>query len=140
MSLYKKILVTLEGTPTDRAIIEHVKPLAKAMRSRVVLLHVASGVPAKYHGTDAAGKEVEEGRAGLEKVRAEFAAAGVTVEAELAYGEPAKEIVKWVNRKGCDLVAMSTHGHQFVADLLLGTTAFQVQHSLSVPVLLLRAK
>ena len=73
-------------------------------------------------------------------MRAELTADGIPVEAELAYGEPAKEIVNWVNRKGCDLVAMSTHGHKFVADLVLGTTAFQVQHSLSVPVLLLRAK
>ncbi len=140
MSLYKKILVTLEGTPTDRAIIDHVKPLAKAMHSRIVLLHVASGVPAKYHGTDAAGKEVEEGKAGLERVRTELAAVGIPVEAELAYGEPVTEIVNWVKRKGCDLVAMSTHGHQFVADLVLGTTAIKVQHSISVPVLLLRAK
>ncbi len=140
MSLYKTILVTLEGTATDRAIIDHVKPLAKAMQSQVVLLHVASGVPAKYHQTDAAGKEVEEGKVGLEKVRAEFAAAGIPAEAELAYGEPAKEIVNWVNKKGCDLVAMSTHGHQFMADLVLGTTAIRVQHSVSVPVLLLRAK
>ncbi|HOX55392.1 MAG TPA: universal stress protein [Candidatus Paceibacterota bacterium] len=140
MSLYKKILVTLEGTPTDRAIIEHIKLLARAMQSRVVLLHVASGVPAKYHGTDAAGTEVEEGKAGLERVRAELAAAGISVEAELAYGEPVKEIVSWVQRKGCDLVAMSTHGHQFMADLVLGTTAFKVQHSISVPMLLLRAK
>ena len=67
-------------------------------------------------------------------------AAGIPTEAELAYGEPAKEIVKWVEQKGCDLVAMSTHGHKFVADLVLGTTAFQVQHSLRVPVLLLRAR
>ena len=58
MSLYKTILVTLEGTPTDRAIVEHVIPLAQLMKSRVVLLHVASGVAAKYHRTDAAGKEV----------------------------------------------------------------------------------
>ncbi|HOC55735.1 MAG TPA: universal stress protein [Verrucomicrobiota bacterium] len=140
MSLYKTILVTLEGTPTDRAIIEHVKLLAKAMQSRVVLLHVASGVPAKYHRTDAAGKEVEESKAGLQRVRDELVAAGIKTDAELAYGEPAKEIVKWVKRKGCDLVAMSTHGHQFMADLMLGTTAFRVQHSLSVPVLMLRAK
>lgn len=140
MSLYKTILVTLEGTPTDRAIIEHVKLLAKAMQSRVVLLHVASGVPAKYHRTDAAGKEIEESKAGLERVRAELAAAGIKTDAELAYGEPAKEIVKWVKRKGCDLVAMSTHGHQFMADLVLGTTATRVQHRLSVPVLMLRAK
>ncbi len=140
MSLYKTILVTLEGTPTDRAIIEHIKPLAQALKSRVVLLHVASGVPAMYHRSDAAGREVEEGRANLERVRAEFTAAGIPAEQELAYGDPAAEIVKWVNRKGCDLVAMSTHGHKFVADLVLGTTAFQVQHGLSVPVLLLRAK
>ena len=76
----------------------------------------------------------------LERVRAELAAAGIKTDAELAYGEPAKEIVKWVKRKGCDLVAMSTHGHQFMADLVLGTTAIRVQHSLSVPVLMLRAK
>jgi hypothetical protein len=35
---------------------------------------------------------------------------------------------------------MSTHGHKFVADLVLGTTAIRVQHGISVPVLLLRAK
>jgi nucleotide-binding universal stress UspA family protein len=66
--------------------------------------------------------------------------AGIPVQAELAYGDPATEIVKWVGRKGCDLVAMSTHGHRFWADLFLGTTANRVQHSIGVPVLLLRAK
>ena len=140
MSLYKTILVTLEGTPTDRAIIEHIKLLARSMQSRVVLLHVATGVPAQYHRTDAAGKEVEESKVFLGRVREEFAAAGITTEAQLAYGEPAKEIVNWVQQNGCDLVAMSTHGHQLIADLVLGTTAIRVQHSLSVPVLLLRAK
>ena len=140
MSLYKTILVTLDGTPTDRAIIEHIKLLARSMQSRVVLLHVATGVPAKYHRTDAAGKEVEESKAFLGRVRDEFIAAGIPAEAQLAYGEPAKEIVNWVQQNGCDLVAMSTHGHQLLADLVLGTTAIRVQHGLSVPVLLLRAK
>jgi nucleotide-binding universal stress UspA family protein len=140
MSLYKTILVTLEGTPTDRAIIEHIKLLARSMQSRIILLHVATGVPAKYHRTDAAGKEVEESKAFLVRVRDEFAAAGVPADAQLAYGDPAKEIVKWVKKNGCDLVAMSTHGHQLIADLLLGTTANRVQHNISVPVLLLRAK
>jgi nucleotide-binding universal stress UspA family protein len=138
--MYKKILVTLDGTRTDRAIIEHIKPLAKLMQSRVVLLHVATGVPAKYHRSDAAGKEVEESKAYLGQIRAELVAMGINAEAELAYGDPATEIIRWVKEYGCDLVAMSTHGHQFVADLVLGTTAIRVQHSLSVPVLLLRAK
>jgi len=140
MSLYKTILVTLEGTATDRAIIDHIKLLAPAMQSRVVLLHVATGVPAKYHRTDAAGKEVEESKSFLGRVQAEFTAAGISAEAQLAYGEPAKEIVNWVQQKKPDLVAMGTHGHHFVADLVLGTTAITVQHSVSVPVLLLRAR
>jgi nucleotide-binding universal stress UspA family protein len=140
MSLYKTILMPLEGTPTDRAIINHIKLLAPAMKSCVVLLHVATGVPAKYHRTDAAGKEIEESKAFLDRILDEFTAAGIPTEVELAYGEPAKEIVKWVKREGCDLVAMSTHGHQLIADLVLGTTAIHVQHSISVPVLMLRAK
>jgi nucleotide-binding universal stress UspA family protein len=138
--MYKTILVTLDRTKTDRAIIEHIKLLGKLMESRVVLLHVASGVPAKYHRSDAVGREIEESQAYLGGVRDEMIAAGVNTEAELAYGEPAKEIVKWVQEKGCDLVAMSTHGHQFIADLVLGDTAVHVQHNISVPVLLLRAK
>lgn len=138
--MYEKILVTLDGTKTDRAIIEHIKPLARMMHSQVILFHVASGVPAKYHRSDAVGKEVQESKAYLGRVREELSQAGVTAEAELAFGEPAKEIIRWVKEKGCDLVAMSTHGHQFVADLVLGTTAIRVQHSISVPVLLLRAK
>lgn len=138
--MYKTILVTLDGTRTDRAIIEHIKLLAAEMRSHVVLFHVAAGAPARYHGPNAAGKEVEESQAYLGRVQAEFADAGLTAQAELAYGDPVKEIVKWVERNGCDLVAMSTHGHQLVADLVLGTTAIKVQHCISVPVLMLRAR
>lgn len=138
--MYKTILVTLDGTRTDRAIIDHIKPLARQLKSRLVLFHVATGAPARYHGSDAAGQEVEQGRAYLGLVQAEMASAGISAEAELAYGDPAKEIIKWVNEKDCDLVAMSTHGHEFLADLVLGTTAIRVQHNVSVPVLLLRAK
>jgi nucleotide-binding universal stress UspA family protein len=139
-SMYGTILLTLDGTPTDRAIIEHVKRLAKLANSRLVLLHVADGWAARTYGPDAVSAEITEDTAYLESVRQEFESAGIPVQAELAFGEPVKEIVKWVRQKGCDLVAMSTHGHRFLADLFLGTTANRVQHSVSVPVLLLRAK
>ena len=139
-SLYGTILVTLDSRPTDRAIIDHVKRLAKMAHSRVVLLHVADGWAARQYGPDAVSPEITEDTEYLQKVRAEFEQMEIPVETELAYGEPAKEIVRWVQQKGCDLVAMSTHGHRFLADLFLGTTANRVQHSVSVPVLLLRAK
>jgi nucleotide-binding universal stress UspA family protein len=138
--MYQTILVTLDTTPTDRAIIEHVKRLAQCLGSRVVLLHVAAGAAAKWHGPRAGGEEVEKGQSYLDQVAAEFEAAGVPAKAELAYGDPATQIVNWVVANGCDLVAMSTHGHRWLGDLLLGTTATDVQHRLRVPVLLLRAK
>jgi len=138
--MYKTILVTLDGTPTDRAIIEHIKQLARFMKSRVVLLHVADGWAARTFGSDAVSPEVGEDKAYLEKVTTEFRSDGVPAEAELAYGEPAEEIVKWIQKRGCDLVAMSTHGHRLMADLFLGTTVTKVRHGVSVPVLLLKAK
>jgi len=138
--MYDTILLTLDGTPTDRAIIEHVKQLAKLAQSRLVLLHVADGWAARTYGSDAVSPEIAEDTAYLKKVQAEFQSIGIPTEVELAYGEPDKEIVKWVQQKSCDLVAMSTHGHRLLADIFLGTTASRVQHRISVPVLLLRAK
>ena len=138
--MYKTILMPLDGTPTDRAIIEHIKQLAKVLHSRVVVFHVATSVAAQWHGPEAGGEAVEESRAYLDKIKVEFEAAGIPVEAELAYGDPVREIVKRIQEKGCDLVAMGTHGHRGVADLFLGSTASPVQHSVNVPVLLLRAK
>jgi len=138
--MYETILVTLDGSSTDRAIIDHIKPLAKLAHSRVVLLHVADGWAARTYGSDAVSPEISEDTAYLEKVREEFQSTGIATESELAYGNPAEEIIRWIQQKGCDLVAMSTHGHGFLGDLFLGTTANKVQHAISVPVLLLRAR
>jgi len=138
--MYETILVTLDGTPSDRAIIEHVKQLAKLAHSRLVLLHVADGWAARTYGPDAVSPEISEDTTYLEKVRSEFESIGVPAQAELAYGEPAEQIIKWVEQKQCDLVAMSTHGHRFLADIFLGATATRVRHSIGVPVLLLKAK
>jgi len=138
--MYGTILVTLDGTPTDRAIIEHILPLARVLKSRVVLFHVADGWAARRFGSDAVSPEVTQDMEYLKRVKAEFEKDGVAAETELAYGEPAQEIIRRVQRGNCDLVAMTTHGHRFVADLFLGTTVTRVRHSVNVPVLLLKAK
>lgn len=138
--LYKTILILLDTTPADRAILDHVKKLAQTLSSKVILLHVATSASAQVHGSDAVGEEIDEDRAYLDKIKKEFTEDGIIATAELAYGSPVEQIVQWVDTHHCDLTAMSTHRHQFIADLLLhGATASRVQHQLSVPVLLLRA-
>jgi nucleotide-binding universal stress UspA family protein len=138
--MYQTILVTLDATPTDRVIIKHIKALASMMKSNVFLLHVADGWAARTFGEDAVSPEVTEDKQYLEKVRQEFEAIGVPVEALLAFGDPVTEIVRFVHTKHCDLVAMSTHGHRLLGDMFLGTTASRVQHSIDIPVLLIRAR
>jgi nucleotide-binding universal stress UspA family protein len=139
--MYQKILITLDATKSDRAILDHIRPLAREFGSKLVLLHVADGWAARRFGAEAISPEVTEDRAYLEKLRGELAAEGFpNVETALAYGEPSVEIVRWVQKEGCDLIAMSTHGHRLIGDLLFGTTASKVQHRVDVPVLLLRAR
>jgi len=138
--MYEHILVTLDATAADRTILEHIVPLATMCHSKVTLLHVADGWAARTHGSDAVSPEVTEDRAYLAKVKDELQSKGVSAEAELAFGEPATEIIKWVKKRGCSLIAMSTHGHRFLADFFLGTAADTVRHEVDVPVLLIKAK
>jgi nucleotide-binding universal stress UspA family protein len=138
--MYRKILVTLDTSASDQVILDHIRPLARLMGSRIVLLHVADGWAARLYGRDAVSREITEDRAYLARVEAQLAEEGFAVESDLAFGDPATQIVGWVETKGCDLIAMSTHGHRLLGDLLLGTTATRVRHMVYVPVLMLRAK
>jgi nucleotide-binding universal stress UspA family protein len=138
--MYEKILIALDATEADEAIIAHVAALARSFNSSVMLLHVADGWAARLFGADAVSREIDEDTAYLKVVEQRLAVEGLKVEAQLAYGEPADEIVKWVASGGCDLVAMSTHGHRFISDLLYGSTANSVRHRVAVPVLLLKAR
>ena len=138
--MYQRILVTLDATRADRTILDHIRPLAKMFHAKLVLLHVADGWAARTYGADAVHPEVMQDRKYLERLKHELAAEGIEAETELAYGEPKAEIVKWVEKDNCDLIAMSTHGHRFLADLFLGATAHHVQHRVDVPVLLVRAR
>jgi nucleotide-binding universal stress UspA family protein len=140
--MYKKILVALENSRTDAAILDHIEPLAKELGSEILLVHVADGWMARNREALnlAESQEMRDDRAYLESVRQRLVAAGLTVATHLSCGEPADEIVKLAEEHRADLIAMSTHGHRFLADLILGSTANKVRHTVSVPVLLLRAQ
>jgi nucleotide-binding universal stress UspA family protein len=139
--VYKKILVTLENSRTDEAILAHIEPLARMMSSQLVLVHVADGWVARNLAqlNLAESEEMREDRAYLERVRTRFVDAGLPAEAVLLTGEPADGIVRLAQETGADLIAMSTHGHRFLGDLIYGSTASRVRHTVQIPVLLVRA-
>jgi universal stress protein A len=140
--MYKHILVAIENSAADRTILDHVRQLAQVMHADLLLVHVADGFAAR-HFDDLKLRESEEMRADreyLERLTAELEAAGLPARATLAMGDPATEIMRVAERERVDLIAMSTHGHRFLNDLLRGTTADRVRHGVSIPVLLLRAQ
>ena len=140
--MYRRILVAVENSPADRTILAHVTALAKLTGAKLLLVHVADGWAAR-HFDELQLRESEEmksDRAYLEGLQADLVRQGFTVETKLALGDPATELIRAADEQTVDLIAMSTHGHRFLADLLLGATADRVRHLVKVPVLLLRAQ
>jgi len=140
--MYSRILVAIEHSHADRTIVEHVAQLAALTGGELHLVHVADGWAARNF--DALklreSEEMKEDRAYLEAVAADLAGRGLRVSAELAAGDPAREILRVAEAWGADLIAMSTHGHRFLNDLVRGTTVDHVRHAATIPVLLLKAQ
>ena len=133
--MYKRILVCLENSPTDQFIVSHIKQLAKHCAASLLLIHVADGWAARnikhMEGLD---REPERAR-----VAADFVTTGLRAEALLATGDPSSEITSAAEREKCDLIAMATHGHKLLGDMIHGSVATSVRHKSMVPVLLVRA-
>ncbi len=140
--MYHHILIPLENTPADETILTHIKPLARMTGAKLLLVHVADGWVARNFNQLqlAESEEMKQDRAYLEGRRAELAAEGFTCTAVLALGEPSDEIIKLAQEKDVDLIAMTTHGHRLISDILYGATADKVRHAVDVPVLLLKVK
>jgi nucleotide-binding universal stress UspA family protein len=140
--MYRRILVAVENSPADRTIISHVRQLAALTQAEILLVHVADGWVARNFDQLKLreSEEMRVDRAYLERLRAELAADSLKVEAELAMGDPATELIRLAETRNVDLIAMSTHGHRLFNDLLRGTTVSKVRHLVKIPVLLLRAQ
>lgn len=140
--MYKTILIPVENRETDETILAHIRPLARLSGASLILMHVADGwVARNYEQLELnESEEMREDRRYLETLERELRGEGFIVSSVLALGEPSREIVKLANERKVDLIAMSTHGHRFISDLLYGSTADKVRHLVNVPVLLLKAR
>ena len=139
--MYKRILVAIENSAADRTIVEHVEHLARLTGASLLLVHVADGWAARHYN-ELQLRESEEmiaDRKYLEGLCLELQAHGFAASAYLRAGDPAKELVKAIQEEHVDLVAMATHGHKGVADVIYGSTVNHVRHNVDVPVLLLKA-
>jgi len=140
--MYHHILIPLENTPADETILTHIKPLTRMTGAKLLLVHVSDGWVARNFNQLklAESDEMKQDRAYLERRMQELIGEGFSCDAVLALGEPADEIIKLARDKNVDLIAMTTHGHRFISDILHGATVDKVRHEVDVPVLLLKVK
>ena len=140
--MYKTILVPVENRETDETILRHIRPLAKLTNAKLMLVHVADGWAARYYETLKLreSEEMQRDQEYLTALENELRAEGFEVSSVLAMGEPSTEIIKLARTQPVELIAMSTHGHRFISDLLYGSTADKVRHQVDVPVLLLKVR
>jgi nucleotide-binding universal stress UspA family protein len=140
--MYKHILVPLDNSPTDKVILKHIQALASFSGADLVLVHVADGYVARLQNDlnlqDS--EEIKEDRLYLESKKNELTKQGFKVKAYLTAGEPADKILSIAEKEKCDLIAMSTHGHRFIKDFILGSVAESLRHRTSIPILMIRAK
>ena len=138
--MYKKILMAVENSPFDDAIVDHVRELARVCKSSIVLIHVADGWAARNieQLELRESEEMKKDREYIEKLSSMLESDGLDAEALLASGNPASEIAEAAVREGCDLIAMSTHGHKFIGDMIHGSVSHSVRHASMIPVLLVR--
>lgn len=138
--MYKHILIPVENTAADKTMLTHIRGLAKLTGARLTLLHVADGFAARNFDQLSLqeSEEMKKDRDYLAALESELRGEGFEVDTVLAMGDPAAEIIKLSKEKSADLIAMSTHGHRGLSDLLHGYTADKVRHKVEIPVLMLK--
>ena len=139
--MFKKILVALENSRADQSLLPQVEKLASLLHSELLLVHVADGWVARNFDQFklAESDEMKEDRKYLEETAIPLRAAGSKVSVHLALGDPATEIVKVARTECCDLIAMTTHGHRLIGDIIYGSTIENVRHNAPIPLLVVPA-
>ena len=140
--MYKNILIPLDNSPTDQAILEHIRPLAQMTKAHLVLMHVADGFGARLQDqlNLADSEEMKKDQSYLDQHCEALTREGFKVKAILVQGkEPVVGILEIAQKEACDLIAMATHGHGFVKDLILGSVADNLRHQTDIPILMIRS-
>ena len=139
--MYNKIFVALENSAADDTLVPHITELARRLGSELLLVHVADGFAARNFEKLklAESDEMRADRAYLESIAQRLRTGGMVVATELALGNPPTEILKTAEARGCDLIAMTSHGHKMIGDFFLGSTIEKVRHNTAIPILVVRS-
>ena len=140
--MYHKILIPVENSANDQVILNHIQDLVALTGAELLLVCVAHGWVARNFDQLKLreSEEMRRDRDYLANLCESLREQRIKSNYILAYGEPSDEIIRIAREQEVDLIAMTTHGHRFISDLLYGSVSHDVRHAVNIPVLLLKAK
>jgi nucleotide-binding universal stress UspA family protein len=144
--MYKHILIATDGSELAGRAVTAGLELAGTLGAKVTAVTATEPWPAMAGGEPALSFPIED----YERAAAEHAArvlsgvseaarkAGVACETLHVNDFPAEGIVETAKARGCDLIAMASHGRRGLSKLILGSQASRVLALSTVPVLVCR--
>lgn len=147
--MYQRILVTTDGTKLSKKAVGHALDLAKLCGCELVALKVVPRYPQSYFegGIALATEDISrieshwahEGQMVVDAIAKLGAKKGVQVKPLTVRGDVVSDaVLASVDKLGCDLVIMASHGRRGIKRLLLGSETQQVLTHAKVPVLVLK--
>jgi nucleotide-binding universal stress UspA family protein len=148
LTMYKKILVPLDGSGFSECSLEHVKAIASGCRvPEIILLRVVEPLSAEVVSALAmAGDNLlykaeldsqTEARNYIVKIKNELANNGLGVEAGVVDGRAAEGILDYAKNNKVDLIVMTTHGKTGISRWFFGSVAQKVLQHSPVPILMI---
>jgi nucleotide-binding universal stress UspA family protein len=142
-SIYKKILVPLDGSELAKRALDHAEELAKTYGAEIILFQVVPrssicGSPELGTPFILVGKQKEEAEMDLTKLAEEMKTRGHKVTAIVRTGDQvAAQIIDFAKERGVDLIVMCTHGRSGITRWVLGSIAHKVLTRAETPILLI---
>ena len=134
----RHIAAALGRDDSDSKIISRALSIAKAEKARLTLVHVVDSVPSQVYSHDVYDEHTRSDEQYLLEIADEIRNTGISVEIELAWGDPTEELSKFTTTHKVDMLVMGSHGHRLIGDLLWGETVDPLRHKLKIPILVVR--
>jgi nucleotide-binding universal stress UspA family protein len=142
--MFSHILIPTDGSPLSLVAVEKALTFAKDISAKVTILTVVAPFP--FYSTEVApdfsvraeyeSKARQQATACLTSAELKAKAIGVPWEVLQTENEhPYKAIIAAAKERGCDLIAMGSHGRSGMVGLLLGSEAVKVLTHSTLPVL-----
>jgi nucleotide-binding universal stress UspA family protein len=144
--MYKKILVTLDGSELAKKALDEAEKLANCFDAEIMLFEVVPfmpiyGSPELVTPLIVDEKQKEAAEKYLANLAEELKKKGLRVMAMVRTGQQvAVEIIDFAKEAGVDLIVMCTHGRSGISRWVLGSVALKVLTRAETPILLIRSK